>query len=357
MSHSNNKSLNKNTKDYYKKTSTNDALKAAQRSMMVRKAANKLVGRSMAKEDYIDEISDRTLGNYIHRATKDVGNNSEIQGLAQVAQHKTGGGTSNRSRKNWADIHNNMKNKVERRLKGISTAADKLSLKAEDIESGIMTNKDLKDRMRYHASAHADKQQELQYHHPDSPMHKKLSGEITTHRNLHNEYKHALFQRREQMDENILNESPHWDYVKLHGDKKTHGAIISATPDKHNFRVKFYQDNHEHPHKKEHYTKDLESAHMVAKKYVKESASSYTNWKHVKTHGNIDDVGAKVYKNGDEHKVKFYLNGEHRHGADYYTDNLHDAHSTAQHYIKRAIGENYNDMARNMLSFIDFTRE
>jgi len=44
---------------------------------------------------------------------------------------------------------------------------------------------------------------------------------------------------------------------------------------------------------------------------------------------------AKVYKDSEwgEHRVKFFINGKHHEPSDYYTDDKHDAHHTAQHQL------------------------
>lgn len=47
---------------------------------------------------------------------------------------------------------------------------------------------------------------------------------------------------------------------------------------------------------------------------------------------------AKIYRNaelGGEHRVAFHINGKHHEPADYFTDDYHDAHGTANHELKR----------------------
>lgn len=62
----------------------------------------------------------------------------------------------------------------------------------------------------------------------------------------------------------------------------------------------------------------------------------------VKTHTGPEGRTAKVYKDQDwgEYRVKHYVNGQHQANADYHTDDLEDAHDTAQAMMreKRARG-------------------
>lgn len=62
----------------------------------------------------------------------------------------------------------------------------------------------------------------------------------------------------------------------------------------------------------------------------------------VKTHTGPEGRTAKVYKDADwgEYRVKHYVNGQHQANADYHTDDLEDAHGTAQAMMrdKRARG-------------------
>ncbi len=66
------------------------------------------------------------------------------------------------------------------------------------------------------------------------------------------------------------------------------------------------------------------------------------NLRLVKTHAGENGHSTKVYKDKDygEYRVKHYVNGEHQSKADYHTDDLDDAHSTAQAMMreKRAKG-------------------
>lgn len=65
----------------------------------------------------------------------------------------------------------------------------------------------------------------------------------------------------------------------------------------------------------------------------------------IKTHTK-DGRTAKVYKDSDaqEHRVKFFVDGKHKKTADYHTDDAHDAHDTAKHWLQE--NEMNEDVAR-----------
>jgi len=64
------------------------------------------------------------------------------------------------------------------------------------------------------------------------------------------------------------------------------------------------------------------------------------NLRLVKTHTGENGHVTKVYKDKDwgEYRVKHFVNGEHQSKADYHTDDVSDAHSTAQAMMRRATG-------------------
>ena len=65
----------------------------------------------------------------------------------------------------------------------------------------------------------------------------------------------------------------------------------------------------------------------------------------VKTHEHPSGAKAKVYKDPDwnEHRVKFFdKDGKHLHKADYHTDDVEDAHGTAQAELKRMNESEYD---------------
>ena len=68
----------------------------------------------------------------------------------------------------------------------------------------------------------------------------------------------------------------------------------------------------------------------------------------VKTHTN-GPHSAKVYKNPEwgENVVKFFHNGAYQSKADYHTDDMSDAHSTAQYQLKRYADQ---DAAKSLAS-------
>ena len=59
----------------------------------------------------------------------------------------------------------------------------------------------------------------------------------------------------------------------------------------------------------------------------------------IKTHTHENGDHAKVYKDNEwgEHRVKFFKGGVHLANADYHTDDVEDAHSTAQHALKSGL--------------------
>lgn len=81
------------------------------------------------------------------------------------------------------------------------------------------------------------------------------------------------------------------------------------------------------------------------------------NLRLVKTHAGENGHSTKVYKDKDygEYRVKHYVNGEHQSKADYHTDDLDDAHSTAQAMMreKRAKGGRAGRDMGGMINPID----
>lgn len=64
----------------------------------------------------------------------------------------------------------------------------------------------------------------------------------------------------------------------------------------------------------------------------------------IKTHTNGED-SAKVYKDAEwgEHRVKFFKGKTHLKNSDYHTDDVEDAHKTAQHQLKSGLKEDHDE--------------